>query len=993
MEINEFIDVVILGAGPPSIGKTPSPLKQLSIRNSVIEWQLDCFSVIENLRNIYFVGGYQVDEIRKKFPTLKIINNKNWQNESILDSFLKIPKTDSNLIVTYSDTLFRKEYFKKLSGSNEDVTITIDSLWKNRYSNRSEQDIKIAEKIRLPNRSKFNEVEFTGLLKLNKESVNKILSSKGNLKGKKLVDLIDFFKFNKISHDYFDVKGDWSELNAQNDLVKFVLGTKAESLIRLQPMVKKSKIGKSFFFNINQWEQEKKLILKNIQKDFKNKKIVIRSSSSYEDSFQQSSAGKFKSFINIDSDDSKLIKKNVDLVIKSYPKINETRDKILIQEFIENVKFSGVIFTCDLVTGAPYYKLNYDFSGKTDLITSGKSTSDKNLVVNKAQFNKKNTPKEIFPILDSVQEIESLLIYDKLDIEFAVDKNDVIHIFQVRPITVDHSSYEYNLEIFNENIKKSIEKYNLFNKKFRKKYNRDLIYSNMPDWNPAEIIGTKPYPLAFSLYEEVITNEIWSLQRDQFGYKSLNNKPLLISFAGQPFVDCGLSFESFIPKDLNQETSKKLLKTYITILSENKELFDKIEFEIALTCWVPDFFNYAKERLSKFDFSENEISDIEKNIKKITSSAIKNFSNFISPIDNLENLISDAKNSKTNELSKVKKLINDCKINGTLPFAHAARNGFISTILLKSFVDQKIISQERYDDFFESVRTITSEFEYDLIETKSSKQMKNIISKYGHLRPGTYEITSDPYWKNPDKYLTTSLKAEKTEKKFTFTEKEKAGISKIINNLDKSINFNDFKKYLITSIQERERVKFEFTKSISLSLDLIENWGKKVNIGINDIKYLKYENLIKFIDHGDLNEIRKVIKQNKENFIYTQIINLPDIIENEGDFHFFEINNAQPNFISNKKTISNSIYDLKNTSNLSNKIILIENADPGYDWLFNKGISGIITKYGGANSHMAIRSAEIGIPAAIGVGKILFDKLKSYNIIELDCLNKILREA
>ena len=53
MKINEFIDVIILGAGAPSIGKTPSPLKQLSIRDSVIEWQLDCFSVIENLRNVY----------------------------------------------------------------------------------------------------------------------------------------------------------------------------------------------------------------------------------------------------------------------------------------------------------------------------------------------------------------------------------------------------------------------------------------------------------------------------------------------------------------------------------------------------------------------------------------------------------------------------------------------------------------------------------------------------------------------------------------------------------------------------------------------------------------------------------------------------------------------------------------------------------------------------------------------------------------------------
>ena len=38
----------------------------------------------------------------------------------------------------------------------------------------------------------------------------------------------------------------------------------------------------------------------------------------------------FKSFINIDSNDSKLIKKNIDLVIKSYPIINPIKDEILI---------------------------------------------------------------------------------------------------------------------------------------------------------------------------------------------------------------------------------------------------------------------------------------------------------------------------------------------------------------------------------------------------------------------------------------------------------------------------------------------------------------------------------------------------------------------------------------------------------------------------------------------------------------------------------------
>ena len=81
-----------------------------------------------------------------------------------------------------------------------------------------------------------------------------------------------------ISHNFFDVEGDWSELNAQNDLVKFVLGTKAESLNRLKPMVKRSKIGKSFFFNINQWNENKNLIIKNNNTEMYAKKINFNSS-------------------------------------------------------------------------------------------------------------------------------------------------------------------------------------------------------------------------------------------------------------------------------------------------------------------------------------------------------------------------------------------------------------------------------------------------------------------------------------------------------------------------------------------------------------------------------------------------------------------------------------------------------------------------------------------------------------------------------------------
>ena len=64
---------------------------------------------------------------------------------------------------------------------------------------------------------------------------------------------------------------------------------------------------------------------------------------------------------------------------------------------------------------------------------------------------------------------------------------------------------------------------------------------------------------------------------------------------------------------------------------------------------------------------------------------------------------------------------------------------------------------------------------------------------------------------------------------------------------------------------------------------------------------------------------------------------------------------------------------------------MIENADPGYDYIFNKKIKGLITKYGGVNSHMAIRCAELSVPAAIGVGEVIYNKINNRKHIELDC--------
>ena len=97
-----------------------------------------------------------------------------------------------------------------------------------------------------------------------------------------------------------------------------------------------------------------------------------------------------------------------------------------------------------------------------------------------------------------------------------------------------------------------------------------------------------------------------------------------------------------------------------------------------------------------------------------------------------------------------------------------------------------------------------------------------------------------------------------------------------------------------------------------------------------------------------------------------------------------------PNFITEKKIVA-SILQLhpdnlsEQDLNLENSIVLIEGADPGFDWIFSFNIGGLITRYGGANSHMAIRCAEFNIPAAIGCGDHYFHKLTQTSVAGLDC--------
>ena len=113
---------------------------------------------------------------------------------------------------------------------------------------------------------------------------------------------------------------------------------------------------------------------------------------------------------------------------------------------------------------------------------------------------------------------------------------------------------------------------------------------------------------------------------------------------------------------------------------------------------------------------------------------------------------------------------------------------------------------------------------------------------------------------------------------------------------------------------------------------------------------------------------------------------MPGLVTSTEDLFAFEEEIAKPNFVSGKSLTADIIEVAGNTDkDLSGHLILIESADPGYDWLFSHEIAGLITKYGGVASHMAIRCSEFHLPAVIGCGELLYEQLKSAKRIHLDC--------
>jgi phosphohistidine swiveling domain-containing protein len=754
--------------------------------------------------------------------------------------------------------------------------------------------------------------------------------------------------------------------------------TKAESLFFLKKTeFKYITIPFFIYFTKKNFYLDKYNILNKIKKNFKEK-IVIRSSSKTEDQKSQTNAGKYKSFIsnsaNVENVDLKISE-----ILKDFRNIN---DQVIIQEYIDNVDLYGVLFTRDLNTGAPYYVFNYDTSGFTNKITSGKyEKTSKTLIIYR---NKKNYNSIFDNFISDVRKIEKLYKSTFLDLEFC-KRNNQWYLFQCRYLPIQNKKIDDNkIDEVLINLEKKIKKIKNKNPTL---FGKKTFLSNMADWNPAEMIGNKPKILAISLYSNLITNDVWAIQRKNYNYLDVRPNILMFNLAGSPYIDLRTDFNSFLPSGINKKTGEKIINYTLDFLNKNKNLHDKVEFEVMPTCY--DFYF-----LKKFKIKDKKYFEL---LRKITKNNIEKNSMIISQeinkINQLNEKISLIEKLSISPIQKIFYLNQYCREYGTIPFAGIARNAFIFTQILRSLKKLNLINSEDISSIYQTFQTISKKINIDYKQTLFSKLKKNkFIKNYGHIRPSTYSISTLNFSEDYESYFSKHIiKKNLHNKKVFYIDSNK---KKKINNLFKAnnikVNFNFFLKKLKYSVESREYSKFVFTRAINKIFENLIELGKEIRISRNDLEHLNYDLVLNSYGNLSATKLKKIfknnIKENKKSHNLLKKIRLPDFISSEKDVYIHEINNNEPSYITNKKVMGKILeYSKKQMNNFDKKIVIIENADPGFDFIFSYNILGLVTKYGGANSHMAIRCLENNIPAIIGAGEKKYELIKKSSVVHIDC--------
>jgi L-glutamine-phosphate cytidylyltransferase len=130
----------------PTTADAPKCFAEVSGKR-LLDWAIEAFAA-SGLNDVCFIGGYQIEKVKRDYPAFTFRENPNWENTNILASLLcAADSMGEGFICCYSDVLFTPDIVARLAATTADMALGVDTAWLERYAHRSDHPPDDAEKV------------------------------------------------------------------------------------------------------------------------------------------------------------------------------------------------------------------------------------------------------------------------------------------------------------------------------------------------------------------------------------------------------------------------------------------------------------------------------------------------------------------------------------------------------------------------------------------------------------------------------------------------------------------------------------------------------------------------------------------------------------------------------------------------------------------------------------------------------------------------------
>lgn len=708
----------------------------------------------------------------------------------------------------------------------------------------------------------------------------------------------------------------------------------------------------------------------NFERKIKCDKYAVRSSSNIEDGKNDSFAGQFDTYLNVEEDDlnnkikecfKSLYNENVlEYIFNKKIDIGEIEMNVIVQEMVQS-QYSGVIFTAN-----PQGILNESVivvgKGLGENVVSDKinTTSYYYNLNDKVYYyeGKENYLERsiIEELIDISQKITKIL-GEYLDIEFGIVNNE-IYILQARYITTIKG--ENPLILDNSNI---VESYPGISLPLTISF-VNSIYSGVFEGVSRRVLKNEK---ELEKHTDTFKNMVGSANGRV--YYKISNWYTVIKFL--PF-------------------SKKIIPIWQEMLGVKNKTYNDNKVDISTWMRLMTYFN-----------SIYEIKNTNKNMIKLNEKFERVQEEFYKEFKPSMN-----ENDVLKLYQKVSdELLSCCDIT-LLNDIYT----FIYTGLLKNRLKKKYKNyEEKANKYISGITNIESmkpikemarlAYEKDQISSEEyNEKFNEYIQKYGDRNLEELKLESLTFRTNPEllenkirEYRTDLDKLNEMYKNLTAENKEEyieedAITKSIIKKCMRGIKNREISRLNRSRIFGMVRSMFLKLGQIYEEQGLIESY--------RDIFYLNIEEINKLANCKE--NMKDIINKRKDDYklyeclpAYTRII----FMNNEFDKHHTSVNTNR--FYSNNSELrgipcSNGkvkaealvINNVNETKDVKDKILITKMTDPGWVFLLATA-KGIISEKGSLLSHTAIISRELNIPSIVGVNNLL-NTVKTGDLIEMD---------